>query len=47
MLSIQGTQLRLFQECTTGAPSEYALIDQTFSPKALEEILKWVQMRMK
>lgn len=33
----------LFQECTTGAPSEYAAIEQTFSPKALSEILSWIQ----
>ena len=33
----------LFQECTTGAPSEYAAIEQTFSPKALSEILRWIQ----
>jgi pimeloyl-ACP methyl ester carboxylesterase len=33
----------LFQECTTGAPSEYASIEQTFSPKALSEILSWIQ----
>ena len=32
----------LFQECTTGAPSEYAVIEQTFSPKALEEIWQWL-----
>ena len=33
----------LFQEYTTGAPSEYAAIEQTFSPKALSEILLWIQ----
>lgn len=33
----------LFQECQTGAPSEYASIEQTFSPKALSEILSWIQ----
>jgi len=32
----------LFQECQTGLPEEYASIEQTFSPKALEEITKWV-----
>lgn len=32
----------LFQECTTGSPSEYAKIDQTFSPIALNEITSWV-----
>jgi len=35
----------LFQQCTTGAPSEYATIEQTFSPTALEEILKWLKKR--
>ena len=32
----------LFQEATTGAPSEYATIEQTFSPKAMEGIGKWL-----
>jgi uncharacterized protein len=33
----------LFQECTTGAPSEYAGIEQTISPNALEAILTWIK----
>jgi fermentation-respiration switch protein FrsA (DUF1100 family) len=33
----------LFQECKTGSPQEYATIEQTFSPTALTEILKWIQ----
>lgn len=33
----------LFQESTTGSPSEYATIEQTFSPVALNEITKWIQ----
>ena len=37
----------LFQECKTGAPSEYASIEQTFSPTALTEILKWLQLQTK
>jgi len=37
----------LFQECKTGSPSEYAAIEQTFSPAALDEIAKWIQMQMK
>jgi len=37
----------LFQECKTGSPSEYAKIEQTFSPIALIEILKWVQRQIK
>jgi len=32
----------LFQECKTGAPSEYAAIEQTFSPAALEEMSGWI-----
>jgi dienelactone hydrolase len=32
----------LFQECTTGLPAEYATIEQTISPAALEEMLKWI-----
>jgi len=37
----------LFQECKTGAPSEYAAIEQTISPTALLEILSWLQMQVK
>lgn len=37
----------LFQECKTGSPTEYATIEQTFSPTALTEILKWIQMQTK
>lgn len=32
----------LFQECETGAIDEYAQIEQTFSPVALEEIAIWI-----
>jgi len=32
----------LFQECTTGSPTEYANIEQTFSPIALNEISDWI-----
>jgi len=32
----------LFQESDTGSPSEYATIEQTFSPTALEEITRWI-----
>jgi len=35
----------LFQECKTGAPSEYAQIEQTFSPAALEEINRWIKLK--
>ena len=37
----------LFQECKTGSPSEYASIEQTFSPIALTEVLKWIQTQTK
>jgi fermentation-respiration switch protein FrsA (DUF1100 family) len=33
----------LFQECDTGAPAEYIAIEQTFSPVALDEILRWIK----
>jgi pimeloyl-ACP methyl ester carboxylesterase len=33
----------LFQECTIGSPDEYAMIEQTFSPIALEVVAKWIQ----
>jgi fermentation-respiration switch protein FrsA (DUF1100 family) len=32
-----------FQECETGSPIEYSTIEQTFSPTALEEIVKWIK----
>ena len=37
----------LFQECTTGSPEEYAVIEQTISPVALSEILSWIQGQVK
>lgn len=37
----------LFQESTTGAPQEYATIEQTFSPTALTEILIWIKTQTK
>jgi uncharacterized protein len=37
----------LFQECKTGSPFEYASIEQTFSPIAMTEILKWIQTQTK
>lgn len=37
----------LFQECKTGLPTEYSSIEQTFSPIALTEILKWIQLQTK
>ncbi len=35
----------LFQECETGAMSEYGQIEQTFSPKALTIISDWIQSK--
>jgi pimeloyl-ACP methyl ester carboxylesterase len=32
----------LFQTCTTGAPSEYAQIEETIAPAALAEIVGWI-----
>jgi hypothetical protein len=37
----------LFQECETGSPSEYATIEQTFSPIALVEISSWILKQVK
>jgi uncharacterized protein len=37
----------LFQECKTGLPAEYSTIEQTFSPIAMSEILRWIQMQIK
>lgn len=36
----------LFQESETGSPNEYASIEQTFSPKALEVILEWIKLQV-
>lgn len=36
----------LFQECETGSPSEYAQIEQTFSPVALMVISDWIGKEM-
>lgn len=35
----------LFQTCTTGAPGEYAMIDETFAPAALEAVTAWIRKR--
>jgi fermentation-respiration switch protein FrsA (DUF1100 family) len=37
----------LFQECETGAPNEYATIEQTISPIALKEIMNWINIQVK
>lgn len=33
----------LFQECETGHPDEYAKIEQTFSPRAMDIISSWIK----
>ena len=37
----------LFQQCKTGSPTEYFLIEETFSPIALDEISKWILYQTK
>jgi len=37
----------LFQECTTGSPNEYAEIEQTISPVALNLVTKWILATIK
>ena len=37
----------LFQECQTGSPDEYAKIEQTMSPVALDELTKWILTQVK
>lgn len=37
----------LFQECKTGSPTEYATIEQTFSPAALKEISDWLKIQIR
>jgi fermentation-respiration switch protein FrsA (DUF1100 family) len=32
----------LFQSCTTGAPMEYATIEETFNPEALRAVSDWI-----
>ncbi len=33
----------LFQECKTGSPSEYSTIEETISPKVLDDIKSWIE----
>ncbi len=35
----------LFQTCKTGSPSEYAAIEETFAPVALDAISSWIRAR--
>jgi dipeptidyl aminopeptidase/acylaminoacyl peptidase len=37
----------LFQSSKTGMPSEYALIEETFSPLVLNDIVQWLDKRFK
>lgn len=37
----------LFQECSTGLPTEYATIEQTCSPKMLEAVKDWIVNEVK
>ena len=37
----------LFQECKTGSPDEYAKIEQTISPVALDVVTKWILNQIK
>ncbi len=37
----------LFQECKTGSPNEYAEIEQTFAPVALEYVTQWISNQTK
>jgi hypothetical protein len=32
----------LFQNCETGLPNEYGIIEETFDPEALEIISEWI-----
>jgi pimeloyl-ACP methyl ester carboxylesterase len=46
IVELQGLN-HLFQECKTGSPSEYATIEQTISPVALNEILTWIKVQIR
>jgi pimeloyl-ACP methyl ester carboxylesterase len=35
----------LFQTCKTGSVGEYARIEETFAPAALEEVARWIRQR--
>lgn len=37
----------LFQECKTGSPAEYPTIQQTFSPKVMEDFTQWIKQKTK
>lgn len=42
MVELDGLN-HLFQECETGSPMEYAGIEQTFAPVAMETMLEWLR----
>lgn len=42
MVELDGLN-HLFQECETGSPTEYATIEQTFAPIAMETMLEWLR----
>ena len=37
----------LFQECRTGAPSEYGELEQTIAPFVLEALTNWIHEKIK
>ena len=37
----------LFQTCTTGSPNEYATIEETIAPQALELMTNWIREHTK
>lgn len=41
-IKIEGVN-HLFQTCTTGSPEEYSTIEETFSKKTMNEMLKWLK----
>jgi len=37
----------LFQTCVSGAPAEYAMIEETFAPEALNTLTDWLMKKLK
>ena len=37
----------LFQECETGLPQEYSIIEQTIAPEVLEDVTQWIKTQTK
>lgn len=46
IIEVKGVN-HLFQECTTGSPSEYTQIEQTISPEVLKLISDWISKTTK